>query len=564
MIRLLRRALPLSAASLVALLAFASPAFANDPPTCENRAYTTASGQPFALPLDSCTDPEGGSLNYSLTSSPSHGGIQTISPGGGFAYVPTAGYVGPDSFNYRASDFGGAQSNIATVSFTVVAGGSPNSPPTCPSVGTQAVGSGQFLNLPTCTDDFSNRIRYVQTSPPANGTFSALGDVPRYRSSLGYTGPDTVTYNAIDLLGAATPVSVPIDVDPGLPANQQLACPDSQAFVPLGQSLVLHGNCADPDRDPISYSVQTLPSFGTLNILSLTSAEYTPSGASMTDSFSYGANDGLHPTLVVNVPITVLPAGSNTFPPTTPEPTTAEPFVASVEVPDTGSVAIDARTTTAPAPTGYTLLGEEFDITYDGPPASDTEPLRITFGIDASVTEPSIVPIRDGVPVLACTDPSGMTAAPDPCFEPIVGAVGTDRSITVRTSHASLWTLGIAVADFSGFFRPVDNRPTVNTVTAGQGVPVKFSLGGDQGLDIFEDDYPKSQVMTCDTTAELDGLESTVSASSAGLNYDPLTDTYTYVWKTDKAWAGSCRQLVLKLNDGAETVSRADFYFKTK
>jgi hypothetical protein len=43
------------------------------------------------------------------------------------------------------------------------------------------------------------------------------------------------------------------------------------------------------------------------------------------------------------------------------------------------------------------------------------------------------------------------------------------------------------------------------------------------------------------------------------LSYDPATDTYTYVWKTNKIWAKTCRQLVLKLDDG--TFYRANFNF---
>src|SRR5258706_2774270 len=38
---------------------------------------------------------------------------------------------------------------------------------------------------------------------------------------------------------------------------------------------------------------------------------------------------------------------------------------------------------------------------------------------------------------------------------------------------------------FSGFFPPVDNPTAVNVLKAGRAVPVKFSLGGNQGLDIF-------------------------------------------------------------------------------
>jgi len=42
--------------------------------------------------------------------------------------------------------------------------------------------------------------------------------------------------------------------------------------------------------------------------------------------------------------------------------------------------------------------------------------------------------------------------------------------------------------------------------------------------------------------------------------HDATTDTYTYVWKTDKGWADTCRELVVKLNDGS-TEHVADFKF---
>jgi hypothetical protein len=37
------------------------------------------------------------------------------------------------------------------------------------------------------------------------------------------------------------------------------------------------------------------------------------------------------------------------------------------------------------------------------------------------------------------------------------------------------------------------------------------------------------------------------------------TDTYVYVWKTDRSWANTCRQLIVKLDDGS--VHRANFQF---
>jgi hypothetical protein len=117
---------------------------------------------------------------------------------------------------------------------------------------------------------------------------------------------------------------------------------------------------------------------------------------------------------------------------------------------------------------------------------------------------------------------------------------------------------------FTGFFSPVDNLPMLNSVKAGAAVPVKFSLGGDKGLSIFGKDdsgnyYPKSQSIPCDSNAAIDGIETTVTAGGSSLSYDPTTQIYTYVWKTQKSWAGSCRQLIVGLNDGTDHAANFTF-----
>ena len=113
--------------------------------------------------------------------------------------------------------------------------------------------------------------------------------------------------------------------------------------------------------------------------------------------------------------------------------------------------------------------------------------------------------------------------------------------------------------NFSGFFQPVDNLPTLNVVKAGSAIPVKFSLNGNQGLNIFEAGYPSSVLINCDTGAPQDAIEVTVTAGNSSLSYNAATDTYTYIWKTDKAWTG-CRQLVVRLNDGTDHL--VNFKFK--
>jgi predicted extracellular nuclease len=114
--------------------------------------------------------------------------------------------------------------------------------------------------------------------------------------------------------------------------------------------------------------------------------------------------------------------------------------------------------------------------------------------------------------------------------------------------------------NFDGFFRPIDNVPAFNKVKGGSSVPVKFSLDGDQGLNIFLDAYPQSQRIDCDSSEVLSSGEPTVTAGDSSLSYDALTDQYNYVWKTDEAWAGTCRQLVVILKDGS--IHYANFSFK--
>ena len=111
---------------------------------------------------------------------------------------------------------------------------------------------------------------------------------------------------------------------------------------------------------------------------------------------------------------------------------------------------------------------------------------------------------------------------------------------------------------FTGFFSPVDNLPTLNSVNAGSSVPVKFSLSGFRGLNLFAQGYPKSQPMSC-AGGVIDPIEEVAPPGGSGLSYDPVLDRYKYIWKTERSWRGTCRQLVVRFRDGTE--QRANFRF---
>ncbi len=123
---------------------------------------------------------------------------------------------------------------------------------------------------------------------------------------------------------------------------------------------------------------------------------------------------------------------------------------------------------------------------------------------------------------------------------------GSDNADNAAPTVSATYTV---IYNYSGFFRPIDNLPAYNVVKAGSAIPVKFSLGGNRGLNILAAGYPKWKQIACDPTAPEDGVEETSTAGNSSLSYDAVSDQYVYVWKTDKAWATKCMSLEVKLND---------------
>jgi probable HAF family extracellular repeat protein len=210
---------------------------------------------------------------------------------------------------------------------------------------------------------------------------------------------------------------------------------------------------------------------------------------------------------------------------------------------------------------------------------NSAEPKTLTIKIDKTGPEISIASPSDGAEYIfgepvaadyACSDGvSGLFS----CVGTVPDGESIDTNSVGRKSFAveatdeagnaaSKSNFYRVIYDFDGFFSPVDNPDVLNRVKAGSAIPVKFSLRGDQGLDIFAEadgsSFPKSGPMPCDSKDFVDVVEQTVTANSSGLTYDASTDLYTYVWKTRRDWTG-CRQLVVRLADGKEY--RANFEF---
>jgi len=198
--------------------------------------------------------------------------------------------------------------------------------------------------------------------------------------------------------------------------------------------------------------------------------------------------------------------------------------------------------------------------------------------VSTPTTSPS--PSLEGASVVASasfTDPAGNLDAPFTCTVDYGDGSGaqpgsvTNGSICTGTGHVyatqGSYTVTVAVTDvdgstgtstgthsvifnFSGFFSPIANLPSVNAVSAGQSVPVKFSLGGDKGLSVFAAGSPAVSGPVDCAAPSLGATTTAAAAGGSGLQYDSRTQQYSWIWKTNPAWAGTCRLLLVTFVDG--------------
>ena len=125
-----------------------------------------------------------------------------------------------------------------------------------------------------------------------------------------------------------------------------------------------------------------------------------------------------------------------------------------------------------------------------------------------------------------------------------------DHAFTVeatdKAGNETTSTVHYAVAyAFAGFGDPLASQAGRDQ-EPGRAIPITFSLGADLGLNVLADGFPASR--PCGGGA----LEPIGSPGDSALQYDAGAQQYVIVWKTSRDWAGSCRELVVRLRDGSE------------
>ena len=215
-------------------------------------------------------------------------------------------------------------------------------------------------------------------------------------------------------------------------------------------------------------------------------------------------------------------------------PTPSLPVTTSVTMPPSsqaGIVNISQSSVTEPAPTGFSLVGQQVQIS--APSGTAASPLSLTFSLDASATAGesagSLQIYRtEGTgtptPVADCTGAVGV-ASPDPCVSARATLSGGDIQLTVLTSAASIWNLALDKTPPSiTFATPIDGA----TYKLRQVVNASYSCA-DQGSGITSCSAPVASGAAIDTGSVGTKTFAVTARDKAG-NSSVVTHTYKVIF----------------------------------
>ncbi|MCW2527579.1 MAG: tandem-95 repeat protein [Pseudonocardiales bacterium] len=285
---------------------------ANNPPTADNKSVTTAQDTAVAVTLTGA-DPDNDPLTFAVATGPTHGSLSGT--GANLTYTPTAGYSGPDSFTYTTND-GAASSAPATVSITVTPKTPTNHPPVADSKSVSTLQNTPVAVTLSGSDPDNDPITFAVATAPAHGTLSGTGANLTYTPAAGYSGPDSFTYTTNDGKVSSTPATVSITVTQTPPVNHPPTADSKSYNTNQDTAVAVTLTGSDPDNNPLTFSVATQPSNGTLTGTGANLTYHPNPGYFGFDSFTYTANDGQLTSPPATVSIVIKPVTTCT--PTTP------------------------------------------------------------------------------------------------------------------------------------------------------------------------------------------------------------------------------------------------------
>ncbi len=404
-------------------------------PTANDDAYGAMSGVPLNVTapgvLGNDSDPDLDTLSVIAFSAVSaEGGSVSVNADGSFTYTSAPAFTGVDTFTYTIGD-GKGGTDTATVTITVT--------PATPSATPTSTATPTVTDTPTPTG--------TNTPTPTNTPTGTATPTSTPTGTSTHTPTATATPTNTPT-GTATSTSTPPSIcgDGIVVAGEQ--CDDHNFIYGDGCSpfctIETGWDCSG------SPSVCT-PTCGDGIVLFPKIITQDSSGATgeQCDDGNLTDGDGCDSNCdVTAVSETVGAGGTVTTDISAQGATAALPVHAYVTTPDGGMVSITLENGIGPAPTGFELLGVQFDVT--APPALPTDPLTLTFLVHDTVIPwyldiNSIQLFKDGVVVPECTGPPGV-ASPDPCVADRQYSGGVFQ-LTALSSTASIWSFGFPICN---------------------------------------------------------------------------------------------------------------------
>lgn len=249
-------------------------------------------------------------------------------------------------------------------------------------------------------------------------------------------------------------------------------------------------------------------------------------------SATSGASNAVTPQPGAAAPVTaeklVPPSGGTVTTDPGTGPTPSLPVTSAVTIPagsPGGIVSITQSSVTTPAPTGFTLVGQQIRIS--APASTPNNPLVLTFALDTSAlagqAASSIQIYRtegsgSAVAVPDCTGAPSV-ASPDPCVASRTATTGGGAVITVWTSIASLWNFAIPRTAQTITFATLGNKsygdpPFTVNASASSGLAVSFTVSAADQCTIAGNTVTITGAGGCTVTAAQPGNRVYSSAPS--------------------------------------------------
>jgi FtsP/CotA-like multicopper oxidase with cupredoxin domain len=149
----------------------------------------------------------------------------------------------------------------------------------------------------------------LETGPSVGALNLAADGSFTYMPNLNFSGGDVFTYRVHSGTTAGNAATVTINVSPvsDAPTAANDSYTGTEGLAMSVEAPGVLGNDTDPDGDPLTAIMTSMPSGGALILNANGSFTYTPNVATTDDSFTYVANDGVLGSSPATVSITLVP-----------------------------------------------------------------------------------------------------------------------------------------------------------------------------------------------------------------------------------------------------------------